>query len=574
MRRSFGWIGLSLMLALPLAAQGDAGLHKRLQARLEAMTREPAVARAHWGVSVEEMDGSPVVRINAGQFFQPASNAKLFTTAAAMALLPMDERLTTPVVASGEFGAGGVFTGSLRIVGVGDANLSGRPVPYSAPVAGHAEAPRDELRYVNEWADQIKAAGITRVAGDVVGDDSFFPWEPYPSDWAIDDTPWYYGAPVSGLMVADASVTLTVSVGVSKGTESREQGTAMAGSPMPVPNFDPALPYYTVDMQAVVGPAGSGTSLEIQRTAGSKLVHVYGTIAADAKPYVQGMSIDDPAEYAAMALKAALEARGVAVSGAATAKHVPGSEPSFMKTVMEPLHPLRPADTPRRRSADADFPPCADSFNKPVTANQSQADQNHADRHQAGQASALPGRSCIAARHTGQPRYDDVVITNKVSQNQHAELLLRQLGFYITGQATTAQGARVVRSFLTKAGIDPEDFVFYDGSGLSGHDLVTPRSATRLLRYATGQPWGERWKASLPVGGVDGSLRNRFSGPLAGKVFAKTGTLGEARALSGYLICSSGRTVAFSVMVSTHSPRVADDEVVMDRMLAAIAEAE
>ena len=72
---------------------------------------------------------------------------------------------------------------------------------------------------------------------------------------------------------------------------------------------------------------------------------------------------------------------------------------------------------------------------------------------------------------------------------------------------STAQGARVVRAFLTTdAGIDPDDFVFFDGSGLSGHDLVTPRATVQLLQYASGQPWFAEWKASLPVGGEDGTL--------------------------------------------------------------------
>ena len=79
---------------------------------------------------------------------------------------------------------------------------------------------------------------------------------------------------------------------------------------------------------------------------------------------------------------------------------------------------------------------------------------------------------------------------------------------------------------------------------------------------------------SLPVGGVDGSLQGRFAkAPLAGHVFAKTGTLGEARALSGYLECASGRMVMFSIMVSTHAPGTSADRDVVDRIVEAIAAA-
>ena len=181
----------------------------------------------------------------------------------------------------------------------------------------------------------------------------------------------------------------------------------------------------------------------------------------------------------------------------------------------------------------------------------------------------------VAATHRSPTLEQDVVVTNKTSENLHAELLLRRMGDALGDTGSGAQGVRVLRWFLTeKAGLDPEDFVFYDGSGLSGHDLVTPRATVRLLTWASRQPWFSGWRASLPVGGVDGSLLIRFAkGPLKGKVFAKTGTLGEARALSGYLECASGRTVAFSVMVTDHAPGGRADLEAMDRIVGEIAAA-
>ncbi len=128
-------------------------------------------------------------------------------------------------------------------------------------------------------------------------------------------------------------------------------------------------------------------------------------------------------------------------------------------------------------------------------------------------------------------------------------------------------------SFSISAGVAPADFVLYDGCGLSVQDLVTPRAFTTLLAYAARQSWGEAFRTSLPVGGVDGSLSARFKQPLLdGKVFAKTGTLGEARALSGYLVAASGQTVAFSIMCTDHRPSLPADRAAMDKIVAAIAE--
>jgi D-alanyl-D-alanine carboxypeptidase/D-alanyl-D-alanine-endopeptidase (penicillin-binding protein 4) len=133
-----------------------------------------------------------------------------------------------------------------------------------------------------------------------------------------------------------------------------------------------------------------------------------------------------------------------------------------------------------------------------------------------------------------------------------------------------------VRGFLTaRAGLDPDDFVFFDGSGLSGHDLVAPRATARLLLFASTKPWFADWKRTLPIGGEDGSLVERFGkAPLKDHVFAKTGTLSEARALSGYLDCASGKTVIFSIMVSAHTPGSSADRIAMDRIVGLIEAAD
>ena len=177
------------------------------------------------------------------------------------------------------------------------------------------------------------------------------------------------------------------------------------------------------------------------------------------------------------------------------------------------------------------------------------------------------------ASHTSPTLIEDVTVTNKVSQNLHAELWLHHLGKKTyCGDGSTVVGARLVRAFLENAGVDKDDFVFFDGSGLSGHDLVTPRATARLLQYASTQAWFADWKNTLPVGGEDGSLMSRFGkGPLKDHVFAKTGTLGEARALSGYLESASGKTVIFSIMVGNHRPQTNEDRNIMDKVVAAIA---
>jgi len=186
--------------------------------------------------------------------------------------------------------------------------------------------------------------------------------------------------------------------------------------------------------------------------------------------------------------------------------------------------------------------------------------------------SSVPDGTLYVA-HQSVSLAQDLAVTLKVSQNLHAELFLRRLSR--PEDAGLAPGAHVERQWLVNtAGLDPDDIVLYDGSGMSSHNLVTPRTTAALLAYDAKQPWFPTYKAALPLGGVDGTISSRFAEePLKGHVSAKTGTLGESRALSGFLDCASGKTVIFSIMVDTHTPMNASDRVVMDKVVAAIAAA-
>jgi serine-type D-Ala-D-Ala carboxypeptidase/endopeptidase (penicillin-binding protein 4) len=516
-----------------------------LAQQIAALVEDPAVARAHWGIDVVEMDGAPIYSLNEEQFFQPASNAKLFTTAAAMALLGPETTFTTKVVGQGIFTGNAQLKGDVVLIGGGDANLSGRVLPYVSPgnqPKGSATVMEpDPMRYLEAMADQVAATGLKSVDGDVVGDDTLFPWEPYPSDWSIDDMVWGYGAPVSALTINDNQLKVTVRPGAVTGS-----GNASVA-------VDPAMPvYYKVDdSQLVTGVAEVGNNVQIERAPGSKVLRIYGGIGLRSAPIVEEVAIQDPAEFAAMALKGMLEARGIEVKGVARAQHqVQRLGMGFLKGSTEL------GDTVGKNFAEGRKVDCG------TRTFLSQGEPGWEER--------------VLARHDSMPLKDDLVVTNKVSQNLHAELFLHHLGGRTTcGDGSTLDGAGMIRGFLIGVvGIDKDDFVFYDGSGLSGHDLVTPRATVRLLQYAVGQAWFADWKASLPVGGVDGSLEGRFAkAPLKGKVWAKTGTLGEARALSGYVECASGRTVIFSIMVGNHAPQNNADREAMDKIVAAIAAA-
>src|SRR5580704_6303517 len=311
---------------------GRSGPCMKLARTIAELLEEPEVSRDHWGIVVTAMDGAPIYSLNEGQLFQPASNTKLYTTATAMALLGPGTTFETKIVAKGVFGGAATLTGDLVLVGAGDATLSGRDIPYVAPALrpkveqGAPPLPEvNPLRYLEAMADQVAATGLKVVNGDVVGDDTLFPWEPYPQDWSIDDTVWGYGTPVSALTINDNQIKVTV------------KPAGAVGEPATVV-VDPAVPsYYTLDVAVTTGANKSGSHVQMERALGSKVLRVYGSIAADTQPDEEEVAIHDPAEYAAVALKGMLEARGIVVTGKARAQHqISMDAEGFQERMKEP----------------------------------------------------------------------------------------------------------------------------------------------------------------------------------------------------------------------------------------------
>ena len=165
-----------------LRAEQSAGLIARIEERLSS----PAARRAVWGFQVVEIEtGDVVYQHNPETLFVPASNAKLYATALALERLGPEYRFKTRVVGEAEL-AGGIIDGSLRLIGGGDPNLSARVIPYDSKI----EYREDRLEPIRELARQVAEAGVTRVTGDVIGDDTRYVWDPYPSGWSLDDVNW------------------------------------------------------------------------------------------------------------------------------------------------------------------------------------------------------------------------------------------------------------------------------------------------------------------------------------------------------------------------------------------------
>jgi serine-type D-Ala-D-Ala carboxypeptidase/endopeptidase (penicillin-binding protein 4) len=182
------------------------------------------------------------------------------------------------------------------------------------------------------------------------------------------------------------------------------------------------------------------------------------------------------------------------------------------------------------------------------------------------------------ARIPGANRRDTVVVLQsrpfasvlaamqKPSQNQIAEAVFRTLAHRATGVGTPDSARAVIERQLTAWGVRSDAYAVRDGSGLSRHDYITPRALVQILDTIRRGPNGRLFFESLPIGGVDGTLKSRLTA-IAGRVHAKTGTIDKARALSGYLVTDDGETLIFSIIANNFTVPTREVDRVVEVML-------
>ncbi len=486
-----------VLVTLSLAAPGHAASPALAIERLLATS--PAARGAFWGIQITDLKtGLTLYQLNADRLFVPASNTKLFTTALALERLGPQFTFETRVTADRPPDSGGCIRGSLRLVGGGDPNLSARAVPYQPEPARAAPAPGYALTALAELADQVAAKGVRCIDGDIVGDDTWYVWEPFAEDWSVDDLIYEYGTAVSALAINDNTIAVTVSPGAREGDPA-----AIA--------LEPAVEYYSIDNRIRTVAAGVERAIRVHRAPGSLELELSATIPLGAPGQLLALGIQDPAEYAALALRQLLEERGIAVTGAAMARH------------------LLPGD--------------------------------------AADAPATDDDTVVLARHVSAPLVEDLRIIDKASQNLHAEMALRAVGRARRNLGSRAAGLDELRAFLAEAGVADESYSIEDGSGLSRPNLVTPAAVVKLLRYMFQTPERDTWISLLPVAGRDGTLAGRFDDtPAAGRIHAKTGTMSHVNALSGYVRRRDGTWLAFSILVNNSNQSAAAVRAVMDRI--------
>ena len=473
----------------------------------DTILADPTARKAFLGVLIVDADsGKTIYELNADKFFTPASNTKLFTTVLAMATLGPDYRFRTTIETTGAIDSAGRLRGDLVLVGRGDPNFSNRKMPFDAknPIDGPPDKPLADL------ADAIVAKGVKEIDGDIVADDSYFPYAPYPEGWAIGDAPFYYGAPISAICLDDNSLDLKV-------TPGDHVGAPAWITVEPWPGYD--VYAYSV----TTGATDSPVQFDVVEEPGPKQFLLRGSSPLGHATVDEPLAMPNPAEYTANVLKELLEARGVRITGDARAQHAP---PPAEGMALDPPSPT----------------------------------------------AAEPAPTVLAER-ASQPLIEIVRVINKVSQNLHAEILLRTVAKEKMGVGSLSAGLNVEKSFLNSAGVPDGEVDLDDGSGLSRENLVTPRAVVALLEYVRRQPWGDAYFSTLPVAGVDGTLDNRMKGtPAEGRLEGKTGSVEHTQAVSGFATTVRGEHLLFSMFDNHNGGKGSDATKILDAIAVAMVE--
>jgi D-alanyl-D-alanine carboxypeptidase/D-alanyl-D-alanine-endopeptidase (penicillin-binding protein 4) len=449
-----------------------------LQAKIRAILARPELRRGQMGIKVVSLgSGKTMFEENAEKYFMPASNMKIFTVSAALVRLTPDFHFSTSVYAGAKPDTSGVVRGDLTIYGRGDPSLAA------------AFNNGDYFKGFNDLADKIIQAGVKRVEGGLIGDESYFTDSPIPGGWEWDDLQWYYGAEVSSLTSNDNALDLTAKPGPTIGSFANV-------------TLSPNVPGIILRSRVYTAAAGTKREIGVFKPLGQNVFEVSGNIPLDDPGKVGNVgsvAMSRPAQVYMTLLRQVLEQKGVTITGAT--RVVDAKDRAALAVS---------SSTPWIEIARLDSPPLS-----------------------------------VIAAHTLKP-----------SQNLYTEMILRAMGETIGDKAGQKKnsfdlGAGVVDKFLRQVGIPDGSVLMYDASGLSRHNLITPSAVVQLYTYMDKHPYADIWRDALPVGGVDGTLKNRLkSAATVNNVRAKTGTLDQVSTLSGYVSTASGEKLTFSILTN------------------------
>jgi len=484
----------------PISAAPAPHTLAELLSRIQEVVRQPALDPGFFAAKIVSLDsGTVIFEQNANKFVRPASNMKLYTVATALDRLTPDYHFITSVYAKEKVDDGKI-KGDLIIYGRGDPSIAAR------------FNDGDYFKGIDALAERIAAAGVKRVKGDLVGDESYFNGAPLGGGWEWEDLQWADGAQVSALTINDNVIDVTVKPGEKPGA--------------PLVITTAPGPFIAIANRGTTSARGGKSDLRLYRAVGANVLEISGGLPVGDNGFEGKVAIPDPALAFVTMLRDALAKRGVKIDGR-----------------------IRTVDA---RSGGSIVPVGLAAL------------MNTSEKPGPIEIARLPSVpfGAIAAQ------------TLKPSQNLYTELILRTLdertvedksrdgtsspfGRAVMKDAvnrTSEEGGLItVRDFLRQAGVNESELVINDGSGLSRNDMITANATVQLLTFMSKHRYFATFRDALPIAGVDGTLRTRMRGtPAEGNLRAKTGSLSSVASLSGYVTTAAGEHLVFSMMLNNY----------------------
>ena len=439
---------------------------------------------AKWGVLVVSLDrGDTLFARNENLLLTPASNMKVVTTAAALHFLGPSFTYPTFLLGDGVV-EDGHLQGDLILYGTGDPGISDRFF-------------RTRTRVFEELAEQLTAAGITHIDGNIVGDATYFSGPDLGPEWNPRDLNERFAAPASALSFNENIVTLRIIPSPRLGGVPTVE-TIPTGFPLEMNNT----------AETVAGRPRP--RLWLDRPTPTSLIRIEGEMTRGGPAIWRRLTVPDPALFAARALLEVLESSGFVVNGEARA--VRRAARSRI-TDREAWVPSLPEDEEPR----------------------------------------------ILARHTSPEMIQYLNVVNHESHNLFAETIYKTMGRVVMGQGSFEGGARAVRRFTAgEVGLDDNDIIAVDGSGLSESNRVTAGGLVAILRYVARSPQWDAYLSTLPEAGR--SLRRMYRTRAARNLRAKTGTIDGVSALTGVVSARDGEGCSSASSRTNLRPRAPPSE--------------
>jgi D-alanyl-D-alanine carboxypeptidase/D-alanyl-D-alanine-endopeptidase (penicillin-binding protein 4) len=413
----------------------------------DSILDQPWLHHAHIGMIVLDLERDSVIYANNCQkLLVPASNAKIVTSATALAFLGQDFRFKTRLGIDGQV-RGGKLLGDVLISGGGDPNFS--------------------LENIEQFIAAVKAQGIRSIEGNIILDDSYFTDERLPVGWAWHYLDARYAAEVSALSLNRNVVNVHI--------ESTGPGQAANVT------IEPATRYIKL-VNNMVTKIGDD-SIIIFRRPEANTIYVDGGIGFQRRRDIE-VSVRNPTLYFGEYFKERLGASEIRVRGRCVEddRAVPHGNAASYEVIDSILSP---------------------------------------------------------------PLLEIIRELNSESVNLFGEAIVKTLGSHYLRNGSFSGGVSILKEFLRRCGVDTSLVAWYDGSGLSRHNLISPYDIALVLRRMYHSEMFDTFYSLLPGPG-EGTLKGRFNG-LGGALRAKTGTLHAVSCLSGYLNVD-GRYYGFSMM--------------------------